>query len=79
VLNSTWNFKIKRLPDGTQYQHKPRFCVLGDLQISGVDFFETYAPVVQLLSTVLTEGWKTRQVDYTNSFLQSEINEEIYV
>jgi hypothetical protein len=56
-----------------------------DLQISGVDFFETYAPVVQwstirlLLSTVLTEGWNTQQVDYTNAFTQAEIYEEIYV
>ena len=61
VLKGTWAFKLKRLPD--------RFCALGDMQTEGVDFFETYAPVVQwstirlLLSTVLTEGWTTRQVD----------------
>jgi hypothetical protein len=59
--------------------------VCGDLQLSGVDFSETYAPVVQwstirlLLSTVLTEGWNTRQVDYTNAFAQAEIHEEIYI
>jgi hypothetical protein len=59
--------------------------VCGDLQISGVDFFETYAPVVQwstirlLLSTVLTEGWNTQQVDYAKEFSQAEIHEEIYV
>ena len=50
-----------------------------------VDFFDTYAPVVQwstirlLLSTVLTEGWATRQVDYTNAFAQAELNEEVYL
>ena len=32
-----------------------------------------------LLSTVLTEGWTTRQVDYTNAFAQAEITEETYV
>ena len=43
------------------------------------------APVVQwstirlLLSTVLTEGWTTRQVDYTNAFAQAELKEEVYV
>jgi hypothetical protein len=48
-------------------------------------FFETYAPVVQwstirlLLSTVLTEKWTTRQVDYTNAFAQAELNEDVYV
>jgi Reverse transcriptase (RNA-dependent DNA polymerase) len=32
-----------------------------------------------LLSTVLTERWTTRQVDYTNAFAQAELNEEVYV
>lgn len=85
VLASTWAFKLKRLPDGTPYRYKARFCARGDLQTEGVDFFETYAPVVQwstirlLLSTVLTEGWTTRQVDYTNAFVQADLAEEVYV
>jgi hypothetical protein len=55
------------------------------MQTLGVDFFKTYAPVVQwstirlLLSTVLTENWTTRQVDYTNAFAQAELKEEVYV
>jgi hypothetical protein len=59
--------------------------VHSDLQIAGVDFFETNAPVVQwstirlILSTVLTGGWKTQQVDRTNAFLQAKVHEEIYV
>jgi len=85
VLKGTWAFKLKRLPDGTAYRHKARFCARGDMQIEGVDFFETYAPVVHwstirlLLSTVLTEGWTTRQVDYTNAFAQAELKEDVYV
>jgi Reverse transcriptase (RNA-dependent DNA polymerase) len=85
VLKSTWVFKLKRLPNGTPYWYKACFCVHGDLQIEGVDFFETYAPVVQwstirmLLASILTEAWTTRQVDYTNAFAQAEIKEEIYV
>jgi hypothetical protein len=85
VLKGTWVFKLKRLPDGTPLKFKARFCARGDLQKEGIDYFETYAPVVQwstirlLLSTVLTEGWATRQVDYTNAFAQAEINEEVYL
>ena len=85
VLKGTWAFKLKRLPDGTAYRHKARFCARGDMQIEGVDFFETYATIVQwstirlLLSTVLTEGWTTRQVDYTNAFAQAELKEDVYV
>jgi hypothetical protein len=47
VLNSTWVFKLKRLPDGTPSKFKAKFCVRGDLQKEGIDFFETYAPVCQ--------------------------------
>ena len=28
---------------------------------------------------MLTEGWTTRQVDYTNAFAQAELKEEVYV
>ena len=85
VLKGTWVFKLKRLPDGTPYRYKSRYCARGDLQREGVDFFEAYAPVVQwstirlLLSTVLTEGWTTRQVDYTNAFAQAELREDVDV
>jgi hypothetical protein len=32
VIKSTWAFKLKRLPDGTPYRFKARFCVKGDMQ-----------------------------------------------
>ena len=86
VLKGTWVFKLKRLPDGTPSRFKARFCARGDMQQEGVDFFDTYAPVVvqwstirMLLSTVLTEGWATRQVDYTNAFAQADLKEEVYL
>ena len=46
VLASTWAFKCKRFPNGLVRKLKARFCVRGDLQIEGVDFFDTYAPVI---------------------------------
>jgi hypothetical protein len=85
VLKGTWVFKLKRLPDGSPSRFKARYCARGDLQQEGVDFFDTYAPVVQwstirmLLITVLTEGWATRQVDYTNAFAQADLREEVYL
>jgi len=55
-----------------------------DQQVKGVDFFETYAPVVawstvhllMVLSVVL--GLWSVQVDYTNTFIQAPISDEIY-
>ena len=85
ILKGTWAFKLKRLPDGTPLKYKARYCVRGDLQVEGVDFFETYAPVVQwstvrlLLTLILTNGWQTKQVDYTNAFAQAAIDEEVYI
>ena len=85
VLPGTWAFKLKRLPDGSPLKFKTRYCVRGDKQVEGVDYFETYAPIVQwstirlILTMVLANGWVTKQVDYTNAFAQATLNEEVYI
>ena len=71
VLPGTWAFKIKRYPDGLVKKLKARFCARGDRQIEGVDFFDTFAPVVNwttvrlLLILTAQLGLATKQVDYT--------------
>lgn len=85
ILKGTWAFKLKRLPDGTPSKFKARYCVRGDLQKEGVDYFETYASVVQqstvrlILTLILAKGWITKQVDYTNAFAQAALMEEVYI
>jgi len=80
VLPSTWAFKIKRYPHGAIRKLKARFCVRGDWQVEGVDFFETFAPVVSwttvrimLILSILFD-LKTRQVDYTAAFVHALID-----
>jgi len=46
VIPSTWAFHCKRYPDVSIRKLKARFCVRGDKQDEGVNYFETYAPVV---------------------------------
>jgi hypothetical protein len=46
VLPGTWAFKCKRFPDGAVRKLKARFCVWGDRQKKDVDYFETFAPVI---------------------------------
>ena len=76
VIQSTWAYKIKRFPDGLVRKLKARFCVRGDMQIEGVDFFNTFAPVVQwatvrlLLNLSITLNLETIQVDYVSAFCQ---------
>ena len=85
VIQSTWAFKIKRFPDGLVRKLKARLCVRGDQQIEGVDFFDTFAPVVQW-STIrimfilsLQLGLASTQVDYVSAFCQAPIDSEVYV
>ena len=44
-LKSTWAFKLKRYPDGFIKKFEALFCARGDVQMEGIDSFETYAPV----------------------------------
>ena len=87
IIDSTWAFKLKRYPDGLIKKFKARFCARGDQQIEGVDFFETYAPVVQwttvrlmLILEVLLD-LKSKQGDVTAAFLHADLgeDEEVYV
>ncbi len=47
VINSSWAFKLKWFPNGMVKKFKAWFCTRGDQQLEGIDFFETYTPVVQ--------------------------------
>jgi Reverse transcriptase (RNA-dependent DNA polymerase) len=82
VLPGTWAFRCKRFPDGTIRKLKARFCVQGDRQREGIDFFDTYAPVVNWLTVrfmlVLSEilGLATKQVDYTAAFVHAAIDRD---
>jgi hypothetical protein len=84
VLKGTWVFKCKRFPDGSFRKFKARFCVRGDMQIEGVDFFETYSPVVAwstvrlLLTLSVHLGWESKQVDYTLAFVHAILEDEVY-
>ena len=80
VLPSTWAFKRKVFPNGEVRKLKARFCARGDRQIFGVDYHDTFAPVVnwttvRLLLTLSAQlGLATTQVDYTAAFVHADID-----
>ena len=82
ALPSTWVFRRQQFPDGSIRKLKARLCLRGDKQVPGIDFTESYSPVVQwtsihlvlILSLVL--NWQTVQMDYTSAFAQSMLTEE---
>ena len=87
VIDSTWAFKLKRFPDGMIKKFKGRFCARGDQQVEGIDYFETYAPVVQwttvrlMLILEVLLGLKSKQGDVTAAFLHADVekDEKVYV
>jgi hypothetical protein len=87
LLPSTWVLRLKRYPNGRARKHKARFCVRGDRQVEGVDYTEKYSPVVSwstvrmLLCLSLSKDLRSRQVDFSNAFVQAELgkDEHIYV
>jgi hypothetical protein len=50
VVSSVWVFKCKQYTDGSIRKLKARICARGFEQIEGVDYFETFAPVVQWMT-----------------------------
>ena len=69
---------------GELLKHKARICVHGWMQRKGVDYWHTYAPVVNWstvrLVLLLTEmaGWESRQIDYVLAFSQAPIDSTVY-
>ena len=82
VLPSTWAFRCKRFPDGSIKKLKARFCARGDKQLEGVDYFETFAPVVNwntvrlMLTLTLVHKLETAQADFTAAFIHAEIDKD---
>ena len=78
-----WVFKIKRVNGRVRY--KARLVALGYAQRPGIDFGETYAPVIRvstvriLLSIAATLDMEIIQFDVSTAFLNGSISEEIYL
>jgi hypothetical protein len=85
IVDCKWLFRIKRNPDGTIARYKARLVAKGFTQCPGIDFKETFAPVVKpqtikiILTIALTKGWQMHQLDVNNAFLQGSLNEDVYM
>ena len=81
-MDLIWAFKLKQFPDDLTKQHKTGFGARGHYLLEGIDFSETYAPVVQrttirrmlILETLLK--LKAKQGHVTAAFLHADFGED---
>jgi hypothetical protein len=85
VIGTKWVFKNKQGEDGEVVRNKTRLIAQGYNQVEGLDFGETFAPVAHLeairilLAFAASKGFKLYQMDVKSAFLNSVIQEEVYV
>ncbi|CAM8905238.1 unnamed protein product [Rhodiola kirilowii] len=85
VIGTKWIFKNKSDEQGNITRYKARLVAQGYTQIEGVDFDETFAPVVRLEAIRLLLAlsyhlkFKLFQMDGKSAFLNGLLNEEVYV
>jgi vacuolar-type H+-ATPase catalytic subunit A/Vma1 len=85
VIGSKWVFKNKMNEKGQVVRNKARLVCKGYAQVEGHDFDETFAPVARLEAIIMFlayschKNFKVYQMDVKSTFLNGELEEEVYM
>ena len=85
IINCKWVFKRKRGENGTVECYKARLVACGYTQKPGLDYEETFSPVVRfesvrsVLALAAHFKMKLHQMDVKTTFLNGELSEEVYM
>lgn len=85
VIDNKWVYKIKYKSNGEIERYKARLVVRGFTQEYGVNYKETFSPVVKfpsirtILAIAASKNMYLKQFDIKTAFLNSELRETIYM
>ena len=84
-IKEIWSFKRKRKPDCELLKHKARLCAHGGMQQWDDSYWETYYPVVNMLSVSLIlaiaklHNLNSKEIDFMLAFPQADLEEDIWM
>jgi hypothetical protein len=85
AIKSRWVFKVKLDNENKPDRYKARIVAKGFQQIHGIDYNETFAPVVKFksikmfLSLVSKFNLELKQLDFETAFLNADLAETVYM